>query len=331
MGIGTSPLLGLSWDRSSNIEGTGDIIFAEDNNCSARFLEHTVANVLLSNLVEDGIINRSPDVPVIDETTARIAVPDAGNPIIGFLYGKALIMTHGMEATATADSGDTTYLIDGARTEANGYWVDAYILFTSGLNNGQMRQVTAFDGATDKLTWVGALPVAVALGDTYTVTFFHIQSKSNNSVNYVYARSLARTPRDAVVQWVANITGIKTVGDILIAKVWLDVAGNVEEIDASPDSHDRNLWTGAGAVHLLELSGSVIGLAGGAYVDITRGHHDLILFGPVEVTISNPDISYTVIEWNRSSQVVIRLENTGAYIENLDYVIHRWGRRKIYL
>lgn len=56
--------------------------------------------------------------------------------------------------SGTADSGTTTTMVDAARTEADdGYWVGNLILFTSGDLAGQVRLITAFDSATDEMTF----------------------------------------------------------------------------------------------------------------------------------------------------------------------------------
>lgn|SRR5574341_222721 len=70
--------------------------------------------------------------------------------------------------TGTADSGTTTTMVDAERTETSdsfsgGYWD---IHFTSGPNAGLRRLITAFDPATDTMTF-NAFPSAVAVGHTY--------------------------------------------------------------------------------------------------------------------------------------------------------------------
>ena len=72
--------------------------------------------------------------------------------------------------TGTADAGgDATHTVDAERTEAEDFWNDSYITFTSGTNNGLTRLVTDFVAATDTLTH-DAFPAVVALGDTYYIT-----------------------------------------------------------------------------------------------------------------------------------------------------------------
>lgn len=69
----------------------------------------------------------------------------------------------------TSDSGTTTTMVDAARTEADtDYWKGCLILFTSGTISGQTRLITAFDAATDTITFAPATTQAVAT-QTYEI------------------------------------------------------------------------------------------------------------------------------------------------------------------
>ena len=71
--------------------------------------------------------------------------------------------------SGTADSGTTTTMVDAARTEADtDYWKDMAILFTSGTISGQARLITAFDAATDTITFSPAVTQAVGT-NTYEI------------------------------------------------------------------------------------------------------------------------------------------------------------------
>lgn len=320
-----STLLALYVDRDSD-----DFINPEDNNRPSRYLEH-LARVLAYRLVEDGIINRSPDVPFVDESTGRIAVPPADDPIMGVIYGRFFNMNSGMEQSGTATSGTTTSLVDPALTQVEDFWVDAYVLFTSGANNGQVRRVTNFGATVDRLEWAVPLLVAVGAGDTYVVTFYYISGLTNGAWNWVFGRPTGRTAREGVIEWIAKTTSDQTEGDILVARVDLSGAGVVRDTQTRPTGHDRNLWTGAGAVHELVLEGTVIALQGGAYVDITRSHDDLILFGPIQTELSRSDFSIEILDGWQTDVVSFRITNDGAYQADIDYTINRWGRRWVYL
>lgn len=71
--------------------------------------------------------------------------------------------------SGTSDSGTTTTMVDAARTEADtDYWTGDIILFTSGTIANQARVITAFDPATDTLTFTPATTQAVAT-QTYEI------------------------------------------------------------------------------------------------------------------------------------------------------------------
>jgi hypothetical protein len=72
-------------------------------------------------------------------------------------------------ASGTADAGSSsTTIVDAERTEADtNYWRNCIVRFTSGTLNGQTALVTAFDPATDTITFAPATTVAVAAGHTY--------------------------------------------------------------------------------------------------------------------------------------------------------------------
>lgn len=72
-------------------------------------------------------------------------------------------------ASGTSDSGSTTTMVDAARTEADtDWWKGALIVFTSGTVAGQARVITAFDPATDTITFAPATTAAVST-QTYEI------------------------------------------------------------------------------------------------------------------------------------------------------------------
>jgi len=63
----------------------------------------------------------------------------------------------------------TTTLIDSALTQAaDGFWIGRIVIFTSGTLKYQATDITAFDAATDKLTFT-ALTGIPGAGDTYVI------------------------------------------------------------------------------------------------------------------------------------------------------------------
>lgn len=310
---------------------TGGPRTAGDHNTMAGYLENGIARVLLRLLVEEGVVNRSPDTPVIDETTGRIALPTADEPLVGVLNGNCFYMDRNLELSGTTSGGTTTSLTCASLTQADSYWVDAWVVFTSGAHAGTAVQVTASDQSEGKLEWSAALGSAVEAGEGFTVTFFYIEDKTTSALNYVYARTTGRTTQDGLVKFVATTSGTAMAGDILLASMTLDVGGNVVASDNAPTGHDRNLWAGAGAVHQIAFTGSLASLLPGAYTDVTIEHADLLLFGPIEVTLSDANCSYEVRDHYQVDQFTLRITNNGSYASTVTYTGTRWGRKKIFL
>lgn len=71
--------------------------------------------------------------------------------------------------TGTADSGTTLTMVDSARTEAGtDQWKGDLIVFTSGTLRGQARTISAFNPATDTISWTEPLIGAVST-ETYEI------------------------------------------------------------------------------------------------------------------------------------------------------------------
>jgi len=327
VGSATGPITGIPWERAD-----GDPRPTEDHNILARYIEQHMARVLLNLLCEDGFINRSPDVPMVDESTGWIKVPPSGDPIVGIIYGRCFYLGADRELSGTASGGDTTYMTSNDFTEVNDFWDDAWVYFTSGANTGTAIQVTDYDLSQKRVDFDGVLGNAVQAGDDFVITFFYVQNLTAGTENWIFARPTGRTTREGLVQWVANTTGSKVSGDILAAKVTLDGGGTVVAVDEAPTGHDRNLWTGMGAVHQISFSGSVAGLAPGAYTDLEIEHDDLILLGPfTDLTVDPSTCTVTPTEYCYGDRFTLRVENTGPYVVTASYSGKRWGRKKVSL
>jgi len=310
---------------------TGDARPPSDHNTIAGYIEDGIAKVLLRLLIEPGVINRSPDTPTVDESTARIACPSSGEPMVGVINGNLFYMHHNLELSGTTTGGGTTYLTSGEITQRDDYWNDAWVIFTSGPHSGTVVQVTDSDQSEGKLTWETALGSPVGSGVTFVVTFFYIENKTNGALNYVYGRTTGRTTREGLIKFVASTSSVGVEGDILLATMTLDGSGNVVSSDNAPTGHERNLWKGAGAVHQIAFSGSLSGLAPGAYVDVVINHVPLLLFGPIEVTLSDANCAWSVSECYKEDQFTLRVTNNGSYPVSVTYSGTRWGRKKVFL
>ena len=76
----------------------------------------------------------------------------------------------------TADSGSTTTMVDAALTTADtDYYKGALIVFTSGTVADQARLITAFDPATDTVTFTPALTQAVSTNSYAIIPWGYVQ------------------------------------------------------------------------------------------------------------------------------------------------------------
>lgn len=95
-------------------------------------------------------------------------------------------------AAGNVETNSTTSIIYDTtnRTEADDYWNDGVIVFSTGVNNRQKRRVTNFDNATGGIAMDIILPNTPAVGDNYTIyqgcdkTLSICNSRFSNRVNY---------------------------------------------------------------------------------------------------------------------------------------------------
>jgi len=71
--------------------------------------------------------------------------------------------------SGAVDSATTTTVVDATLTQADDYWNDGIIIFTSGTNKGSAHLVTDFAAGTDTVTFSPALEEAPAVGDTFRI------------------------------------------------------------------------------------------------------------------------------------------------------------------
>src|SRR3990167_6971112 len=108
------------------------------------------------------VVDANVDSILADTGTDGVVVNAAGLAADAVTEIRAIV-------SGTADSGTTTTMVDAARTEADtDYWKDMAILFTSGTISGQARLITAFDAATDTITFSPATTQAVGT-NTYEI------------------------------------------------------------------------------------------------------------------------------------------------------------------
>lgn len=91
----------------------------------------------------------------------------------------------GSVTTATS----TTIIRDTTLTEANHFWCDALLIFTSGQNKGSAHLVTAFTDTNSVITFEPALKDAPDTGDTFRI----VQTKGLSATNVVEGDDIKRT------------------------------------------------------------------------------------------------------------------------------------------
>ena len=117
------------------------------------------------------IENRFGEVDVTKWLGTGVAATTAGRPDVNMKAINNSIPAVGKLAlwfdeakSGTADSGTTTTMVDSARNEADDAWIGAVLLFTGETHDPRAVLVTAFDAATDTITFTPALPSDVTTG-----------------------------------------------------------------------------------------------------------------------------------------------------------------------
>ena len=301
---------------------------ASDWNNFVKYADFGLARVLVELLTPNGIVTAEINQLQIDELTGRIAVPS--DAIVGVINGQFIYMDDTREHDGTASGGSTTTAVDLALSEADDFWLGAYIIFTSGDNAGAVREISGFSQTHQRLAWADALPSTVNVGDEFVVTFYYVQDLTDDDENYVYGRATSRTGRDQTVEWVANTTGTPAAGDIFVATVTLDALGDVTSSDNSPEDADRVLYPGIGAHDVLVLEGSVENVPPAGEVVLTRSHDYLLYRGGLRFVLTE-DFSMVVNEAWKPDEVQFTITNDGSYDETCAYTCYVEGRKRRYL
>ncbi len=314
--------LQLAYDR-----GVGDLTYADDNNRLALYLENTVANVLLSKLIGNGLIQRDTPTGDIDITTGRVKRPEVGSAIAGVLDGKAIIMGRELEQAGTVAAATTSSLTDINITSHDNHWVGAFIVFTSGSYVGQAVQVDSWSSSLATFTWDAALPSAPNIGDTYVVTFFYVQDYTTGTTNYVHAEELVDTAKHGRVQWVARTTPSTSDTSILIASVAMDGGGTITSVDNYPTGHGKTMWGNLGAVDAIVDNHQINWTSVGATTTrVTLTHDRLVARYSVEATLSDAGCEYIVLEAAHPERTIIEV-NKAAGVDNVvDVAVTITGR-----
>ncbi len=171
--------------------------------------------------------------------------------------------------SGTSDSGSTTTMVDAARTEADtDYWAGDIILFTSGVIAGQARVITAFDPATDTITFHPATTQAVS---TQTYEILPGERAILAGITHTSARIPNVTLTDTVTTYTGNTPQTGDAFARLGAPAGASVSADILAIDNFVDDLESRLGTpsnlGSGATiaaNLVDIEGQTddIGVAG---------------------------------------------------------------------
>ena len=308
---------------------TNEILQASTWNNLVKSLDQGLLRVLAGTLLSQGLIINSSGEPEIDETNNRFTAP-AGT-VAGVIDGVFFYLDNTHEIDTIATGGSTTTASNSAFTYGANFWKDAYIIFTSGTNDGAVRQVTAYDSATGKVTWSTPLVAAVAAGDTYTLTFYYISGLTNNTLNYVYGQLITRSPYDNVIKFVANTTGTKPASSILLSTITLNSSGVATASDNAPAGADRSLYCNMGGYDVLTYSALVEDVPATSYTDVEVTHSFLLYRGGITVEVDDGNCTVEPIEYYKSDKTKIRISNpTGSPIDTT-YTLTVSGRVREYL
>lgn len=307
---------------------TGDRPPATEYNRRANFLLG-LFQVFLQNVVEDGILRNDPERCGYYYYTNRITRPSESLPIMGLVGGYPMLMGNNMEADGTVSTASTTALIDAGLGGADDFWVRAYILFTSGVNDGQVRRVEAFDATTKQLTWDTALGTAPSPGDTYTVTFFYVTDLTVAATNYIFARKGSDTVDRYIMEFYASTSATPQTNEILVSSAVLDGSGSCISFDDHPTGVARDLWTGVGSYKELTGSGTVEDLAASASVQVTVSHDQLLFLGGLNIELETGYYVYgsiVVDEHHKDDEFKFTITNDSGSPVTFNYTWSRNGR-----
>ncbi len=250
-------------------------------------------------------------------TTKRIAFPGEG-----MIDGCAWTISATDEESGTCQSGSSdTQIKDTANlTQADDFWIDAWVFAESGLNNGEYRQVTAFNQAAGTITVGSAFSNGFSAGDAYRVTFIAIQpdTLTNGVVNYIFGRRVTyatqawSTEETGHIQFYAKTVSTKTAGEILLGSITLDGAGVATAVD-------NDISSAVDTCHPLDIrelrgTSAITGLAAGATTDFFITFDDAIMLGPFTALSSdNANVTIEMLAAWENDRFEVRATSTDAY------------------
>lgn len=229
--------------------------------------------------------------------------------------------------TGTADSATTTTVVDAAAlTEADHFWVNGLLIWTSGQNAGSAHEVTAFDQGTNTATFTPTLEDASEAGDTFRIVVTTGLAATNVVTCAAVERAVAVLKNYKAPKWDGkNYVGIISpfvTYDFMQDSSWVNAQHyaspeNIKDgelgkwggvrwyedteafttliTDGTADASDRgfSVYSAAGTINQTPIFGK--GAIAGSRI---KGVKDLIIVkvsGPTDT--SNPTNAYSYVSW----------------------------------
>ena len=285
--------------------------------------------VFLKETLQDGILRCDPERGVYYYYNNRISKPTVNLPVLGIIGGYPILMGSDLEHEGTVLGGTTTSLSDGGLPgDGNDFWLRAYVLFTSGANDGLVRQVSAHGASEGSLTWETALASAPVLGDTYVVTFFYISDLTSSSTNYIFARKGSDSVSRGIMEFYASTSSTVQDGEALLASAVLDSNGDCISYNDHPEGAARDLFTGVGQYKTLSGDGSVA-VPGSSEVDVTISHDQLLFCGGLTFQLTGANAasgSVILLEDHKDDEFKLTITNNTGGELTFEYAWTRGGR-----
>lgn len=301
-----------------------------DWNNLVKYVDNAIGRVLTQYMMADGLLTAETNPLLLNTTTKRFTAPTGAAVVAGLIRGRAFYLDTTHESSGIVSAAGTTYIEDNSLINSQGFWINAYVIFTSGTYSGQIRKVTGFASTSSRLTWTTPLAGAPSAGDTFVVTFYYISGLTNGALNYIYGVVGSRTPNDQIIEWAANTTGIAPASSMLMATMTLDAGGTVTASDNNPTGAARVSYIGIGAHDVITLTGSITGLAASGSTQITRSHDYLLYRGGIRYSLSDANCTLVVDECWEPDSITFTVTNAASYSLDLTYVISVEGWRRRY-
>ena len=164
----------IPYTGSTDPPGTNQTQVSSDaSNITLDPQESTINNYYINSILE--ISGEFRTITSYNGTTkvATVSVAFSGTPAAGTVYytRKTQPFFVGTVAASPAPT-NKTFALNGAASSINGIYVNSYVRFTSGSNNGLVFRVAQYNGATKLITVSGTIPNVPTAGTTVELDSF---------------------------------------------------------------------------------------------------------------------------------------------------------------